>query len=104
MPTHNIVRSLWKVRLEKGTDRHSVLYYIPYNRQIAQWAFWECVDVGSIDPSADNVSDRLAQGQVHGWPIEVRSTHIIGDEKRALDMIGVDGGVVKILTQAIRTL
>jgi len=98
------VRNLLEVRSERGTDRHGVLYDIPYNCRVVQWAFRERSDVGFVDPLADNVSDRLAQGQGHGRPVGVRSTHIIGDKKRALDMISVNSGVVKILTQAVRTL
>lgn len=85
-------------------DRYSVLYDIPYGCYVLQWAPWERLDIGSVDPSADDVPDRLVESQTHSWPVEIRPAHIIRDEKCALDMVCVDGSVVEILTPSVRTL
>lgn len=60
--------------------------------------------LGFIDPLPNNVLDRLEQSQTHRQLVKVGSTHIIGDEKGALDVISVNGGVTEILTPAVRTL
>ena len=99
-----VVRNSWRVRLEDKTDRRGVLYDIAYNCQVVQWACLERPDVGCFDPPADNVPDRLVQSKAHSRPVEVRSTHIIGDEECGLDMIGIDGSMIDILTQMVRTL
>jgi len=42
--------------------------------------------------------------QTHGWPVEVKSAHIIGDEESALNMISVDGNVIEVLAPAVGAL
>jgi len=57
----NAVRNTWRVKREKGANRYGVLYDIPYRCQVVQRAICEHLDVGSVDPSADNVPDRLVE-------------------------------------------
>ena len=45
-----------------------------------QRARWDCTGVGSIDPRSDNALNGLGQSQIRRQPVEVESTHIIGDE------------------------
>jgi hypothetical protein len=60
------VRNPSRVKREQGTDRYGVLYDIPYDCRVVQWARWERTDVGSINTSADNIPNRLVRSQTHG--------------------------------------